>query len=458
MEDWLLMTTVSAGIGAGVSIVAVSMGRLLERREKSAPMVKANKPRRSPSAASTTALALLETPITLTQRPGAKPVQIACGPEERPYLMLAPATQPVANRVALQLSPEIRENLSSLVNMVGKGAVLAKDGYYFFSERMSMHLSPEMKEAILKGGAKMMNSKALEEAFRGNVVDVVSKQVIGQASFKVDNVLKFSSAAGGLWQLAAIATSQKFLADIDRRLGNIETGVADIKKHLVNEQLASVEAGCRTLKDLHAELSTGHFGDHQAVRLERILDQRHYDFVLASKKIADMISSIEAFQGTGNVESDAARLNAQIEELREQLGILLLAARLQIALLELGLALPGYSFNVEHRKASILEELEVIRAFAEQVGDMFDPIQGRLHANLLHFMQRGIVQARRDTLQGKFVELKNEVASSIRDCDQLKTGSNPLALSAPQGEDFEFVFDRNGAVEAVYQVIERPAN
>jgi len=53
-----------------------------------------------------------------------------------------------------------------------------------------------------------------------------------------------------VWQIAAIITAQKFLADIDKRLANIERGLSNILSYLEDRDQAKLKAWSQRLCEM----------------------------------------------------------------------------------------------------------------------------------------------------------------------------------------------------------------
>ncbi len=62
---------------------------------------------------------------------------------------------------------------------------------------------------------------------------------------------------GLLWQIAAVATAQRFLADINKQLGKIGEAVEHIKRYLEAERVGTVQATFERLTEVITALKTG---------------------------------------------------------------------------------------------------------------------------------------------------------------------------------------------------------
>jgi hypothetical protein len=139
------------------------------------------------------------------------------------------------------------------------------------SEQSSAWLSPFLKNAsealkvsvlaqlastqtfriVFDGAGELMRSQS-GDGFRSILVDKHSRHVISHGLLQP----AAHTAANGLllWECAAVLVGRKYLADIDRRLNRIDTGIADIKAFLENERVGKLQADCKLLSDIAGAL------------------------------------------------------------------------------------------------------------------------------------------------------------------------------------------------------------
>jgi hypothetical protein len=90
------------------------------------------------------------------------------------------------------------------------------------------------------------------EGFRSILVDKHSRHIISHGLLQPIA----HTAVNGLllWECAAALVGRKYLADIDRRLNRIDTGIADIRAFLENERVGKLQADCKLLSDIAGSL------------------------------------------------------------------------------------------------------------------------------------------------------------------------------------------------------------
>lgn len=99
---------------------------------------------------------------------------------------------------------------------------------------------------IFDGAGELMRSKS-GEGFRSILIDKNSHRVVSHGLLQQAG----QGAAKGLllWECAAVIVGRKYLADIDRKLGRIDAGIADIRAFLENERVGKLQADCKLLGD-----------------------------------------------------------------------------------------------------------------------------------------------------------------------------------------------------------------
>ena len=108
-----------------------------------------------------------------------------------------------------------------------------------------VRFAPEIARGLSDGSLTMM--QAVGGGLRASAVDATGK-IAGNAM-----LLAPSAALTGalvVWQILAIVTAQKFLADINKRLAAIERGITDVKTWLTDEQHGKLEGNLRYMRQV----------------------------------------------------------------------------------------------------------------------------------------------------------------------------------------------------------------
>lgn len=85
--------------------------------------------------------------------------------------------------------------------------------------------------------------------------------------FDAANLQQMINAAA-LWQVASVLVAQKHLADISRKLGDIQKGIAGISRFLDNQRKARITSTYKYLLQVHAALQAGELPEAARIELE----------------------------------------------------------------------------------------------------------------------------------------------------------------------------------------------
>lgn len=123
-----------------------------------------------------------------------------------------------------------------------------------------------------------------------------------------------------LWQGLAAVTQQKFLADIDEKLGQLQTGLAALKGWLETEQLGRLQGDIQYLLDLRASLaSDGSVTDAPyQEQLEGIVRDRYADLAAIGMRMDQLgtrMSDYLAANGWRTPTEQAMAMIADLERL-----------------------------------------------------------------------------------------------------------------------------------------------
>jgi hypothetical protein len=137
------------------------------------------------------------------------------------------------------LTPHLRTTLQAVImqapNMAGTagGALLLSDTYLLW-------FPPQVSRALADGTLSLMRSRAVPGGVRAIAVAANGK-IVANATLLPAAAASAVGAGLLVWQVLAVVTAQKFLAEINARLARLETEIESIKKWLVNERLSKLE-------------------------------------------------------------------------------------------------------------------------------------------------------------------------------------------------------------------------
>lgn len=152
----------------------------------------------------------------------------------------------------LTVHPQLRTSMSSIL---GPTMQVMAAGMQASSAAgvLSLRFSPEVAAMLASGAAQQMQSAA-PGAMRA-IAKGADGRIVGNA--EVLTGTNWALAATAAWQIAGIVTAQKFLADINAKLGDIAAGVRDIRQFLDDKEHADLEADFRYLQHRAHALARG---------------------------------------------------------------------------------------------------------------------------------------------------------------------------------------------------------
>lgn len=155
--------------------------------------------------------------------------------------------------------------LQQLPRAVVAGAQLAQS-----STQIVLKFSPATTRALAEGSVHLVRSAGTEGAFRAIARGATGIREHGELVTRIDP----RSVALAAWQVAAMVTAQKFLVDINDKLGAIEGKLGGLRAFLENSLVARLEADLAYMRDRGRALARGELAvpEHQAVvtELERM--------------------------------------------------------------------------------------------------------------------------------------------------------------------------------------------
>jgi hypothetical protein len=186
-----------------------------------------------------------------------------------------PGMQPYED---VPVTPEIVRHVDALsAHAVGLGRSAMDLGRTTYV----LHFKPEIARGIAGGELQMMS--AVDGGIRANVVDA-SHTIRGQAS--LHKVARAGAAAFAVWQSLALITAQKFLADIDHELVNIESSVRAIQEWLNNDRRAKLRHGWKRIQEIRRALDAGKQPPANIAAFRMQLDGIDYDAGVAMEALA----------------------------------------------------------------------------------------------------------------------------------------------------------------------------
>lgn len=175
--------------------------------------------------------------------------------------------------------------------------------------------------------------------------------------------VRLANVAAASWQIAAIATAQHYLAEINARLQRLEDGVAAIHFFQHEEKRAELRAAIHLLRQYHDAIARGelHAGETQAI-YQKLEDLEHTCLAigeiaggLARRKLEKLekLEIREAFDRSGSAE----RATDWVKQNQEAMELIFVAQSTRVLICHVKAALPGDRTLLRQRIAHAQKEV-----------------------------------------------------------------------------------------------------
>lgn len=203
----------------------------------------------------------------------------------------APAEKGIKLEI-LTLDDKIKANLKEIVQQAQKLAISSATGA---TDKLVLKLSSGLVD-YLSGGNQDLAALCRQ-------ISRVGIDIHGNPILQATSTINGGIAALGVMQVLNIVISQKYLADIDLRLDNIETNITAIQRWLDDEQVSKLTGSYKYLSNITTSIKNHEYTDtdistfnNQLEAIERectsimLLYQMQLDTPLAKLKSADLDS------------------------------------------------------------------------------------------------------------------------------------------------------------------------
>lgn len=299
----------------------------------------------------------------------------------------------------IRLSKNFRTSISALMqHSPGLAVSVGTAG----SAVYRMTFSPEVTASLSNGTLTLMRSG--QDGVRAFAVDAAGK-IHGQGTLSTADGLRAVSTVAAVWQVLAIVTAQKFLADINARLAAIETSVTDLKEWLETEQQGRIRGRIEYLKDLahvlndqkYTELDTATFA-HQ---LEQLAREAEEGMETNRTRALEQAEVLKVRKLDGNAEENADAIKKAVETYYKSSSYFLAFAYIQALASGLRAALPVNRAIGSHRLLQLERKISDLRLHNEEVAK--------------------VAQAKISDLKGGWFDSDSEVKSARKSAHQRLT-------------------------------------
>lgn len=261
--------------------------------------------------------------------------------------------------------------------------------------------------------------------------------------FDVAKLQNFISAAA-IWQGASVLLAQKHLADISRKLDEIQGGVRVISDFLDDQRASRILAASDYLSQAYQSIQGGELSGSVRIELERVDPnlreiQIHLEREFA-RKVDDRVKHREVM-GTAELSADIERKIDALAALGQDLELCL---RTRIAAWHVLSLYPGETHLKAARRASIEQSL----ASFESLGLNFKKGIGAEIAAMKSFLNRSATLARKARLDDLGVAVHRALTQSVQHGSAALARSAELLLADGRPTRIFLEFDNGTLAEA----------
>lgn len=309
--------------------------------------------------------------------------------------------------------------------------------------------SAEVQRQLADGSVELVKSP---EGVRAWVVDPKTREIVEHGQLVAGNGAMLAAAA---WQVAAVVTAQKFLADIDRKLGDLSTQVESVMNWLEDEERGVLLGNYRYLGTLQRTLNAREANAVDlasfAVQLESI-DRECLK--VQSSALLRLKRAVAAFEGLRTqkmtVEEAEQAVGDVLGTCTRDIQVVLLALRIRVLAAALRAATPCSKSLIQFRLLETQAELGGARIVCEQIlTALQEPRE-----SFKHFIRAGAARKRYESkvaeevaqLQGSYDTM---LAATEDHVEGLQTSLADYLQALGRPVEFEVDLDEAGRVRSL---------
>lgn len=380
-----------------------------------------------------------------------RPNELVLGAPEAPAISVRalPPDLEARGREPVSLPPSTKTALAPLLQhaprVLVEGAAAGRSVV-----GLAMVFSPETTKAVSEGVLQLTPSASMDGAVRA-----IARSADGKFVEHANLMTKVNPAAvvTAVWQVAALVTAQKFLADINARLATIEKGVAAILEFLEDQVSAELHADLAYLRDRAETLQAGTVSERELAVIVQALDdidrRGRARADLATRRLARHRAKVASgsWSATWSAaeQETAARTAIGEAENRAAIGLLAVQLRLLAVAVRSGLNLQGeFTMRAAQAATTDLERLrEEWSAFDRSVADKLVEIGATFQRAETDRKQRLAVRA---ALVDTTLRLNEGTGSTLSTAEQLRRTMLSAARDAERPLELLVEVDQSGQV------------
>jgi hypothetical protein len=297
----------------------------------------------------------------------------------------------------------------------------------------ALRFSPEVTRQSNNGQLELMKTTLGQKPIAINPSNGNKIAEIGNLITTINPV----AAVAFAWQVLAVITAQKFMADISKRLTAIENEVAGLRQFLIDEQEAEIIANYEYLGQVTASVLQGSLGPEDVIvigtQLEDIERQSTRTLHVGMKSGRHRLEMLKEKHGRAFTEGG---LNESLAYAEKEAGFFTNYSRLCLLALwvrgtatYLRAALPLNKVIAKNRLARIQDDLKRYRALQSEFGEKVHALNETIKATFPWQHESGFIKRGKDSLDNSLVGLNAK-------CGEIESMTDTIATA---------VMDKSGA-------------
>ena len=297
------------------------------------------------------------------------------GEPENPLVEITPMDFSMGNPVTIEVNSGLKNALRPLLQ---RSSEIFRLGTEMRTKSLRVVFSPAVTRGLSDGTLDLMeNSRGLlpvaRNASTGRIVQ--TGNAVAQGGVRLANVAVMS------WQIAAIATAQHYLGEINERLTNIERGIENIISWLTEDKKTELYAAVHLLRQYHHAIASGELhGDETAAIYNKFEDIELKCYATGKLARAELqkrlneLARIDVREWTARGDS-AERAKQWVKHNREALELIFLAQSCRILACQVKSLLPGSRYFLPQRIQHAQQEIAGgVQAFREMRQSLMDRV------------------------------------------------------------------------------------
>lgn len=279
-----------------------------------------------------------------------RPDAIIIGELENPLVEITPYEGKELQARSFEIPSEVK---SSLVPLVQRVPEMLRIGREAATKSLRVVFSKEVTSSLNGGGAKLVEDAAGKLLPVARNVETGKFMEVGRTVAK--GGIRMANVAAMGWQIAAIATAQQYLGEINEKLEKIENGLSDVLFLLDQEKRSKLRAYVVLLRQYHDAIKRGQLYTSESDAIFNKLEDLEHDCLtiadisdqFAQRKIQELQNiSVEDWFGRS---SSAERAKTLIQENAKAMELVFLAHSCRVLGCHVKSALPGDRHLVQDR-------------------------------------------------------------------------------------------------------------